>query len=83
MSIDGTIVGHASAEKVPDMLRDFLATHAHAKSSESTETLPLHPPHRGATTIHVGLGSCCMAKGSDQLFHALRAAHARAERRST
>src|SRR5205814_10352056 len=26
----------------------------------------------GLPQINIGLGSCCMAKGSDQLFHALR-----------
>jgi NADH-quinone oxidoreductase subunit F len=31
-----------------------------------------HPPANGFARINVGLGSCCMAKGSDQLFHALR-----------
>ena len=31
-----------------------------------------HTSTNGFAQIHVGLGSCCMAKGSDQLFHALR-----------
>jgi len=82
VSIDGTIVGHASAEKVPDMLRDFLATHASRQVQRVTETLPLHPPHRGATTIHAG-SVVLHGQGSDQLFHARAPAHARAERRST
>ncbi len=72
VSLDGAIVGHASAEKVPDMVRDFLTAHGRKRGTASTETVLPHA-HRGATTIHVGLGSCCMAKGSDKLFHALRA----------
>ena len=73
VSLDGTIVGHASAEKVPEMIGNFLANAAKPARKESTETLTKHAARAGTTTIHVGLGSCCMAKGSDKLFHALRA----------
>jgi NADH-quinone oxidoreductase subunit F len=68
--IDQTTFGHTSAEKVPSVMRDFLtrdageavATEAHSRRGDADCGLQ----------IHVGLGSCCMAKGSDRLFHALQ-----------
>ncbi|HEY9172985.1 MAG TPA: NAD(P)H-dependent oxidoreductase subunit E [Verrucomicrobiae bacterium] len=70
--IGETTFGHVTAENAADKVREFLANEASAAEAQSTEEL--HPrtasgPH---AEIHVGLGSCCMAKGSDQLFHALR-----------
>lgn len=71
--IDETTVGHATPEQVPEALRDFLALQSEAKAAQSTEEVRRRPAHGGVAEIHVGLGSCCMAKGSDQLFHALQA----------
>ncbi|MBI5690406.1 MAG: NAD(P)H-dependent oxidoreductase subunit E [Verrucomicrobia bacterium] len=71
VQIDGTTLGHSTPEKAPDMVREFLATAGHGKVSRSTEEVLPTAPEK-AVTIHVGLGSCCMAKGSDQLFHALQ-----------
>ena len=70
VKLDGLILAHASAEKIVGEVREHLAqqTEAAAKSTEE----PVLRPGNGATRIRVGLGSCCMAKGSDQLFHALR-----------
>jgi NADH-quinone oxidoreductase subunit F len=71
VQIDGTTMGHSTPEKAPGMVRDFLANHANGaapKSTEEAHTLA----ETASATIHVGLGSCCMAKGSDELFHALR-----------
>jgi NADH-quinone oxidoreductase subunit F len=63
--------GHTSAERVPETMREFLELQAEAKTIQSTEEVHPHD-HKGAVAeIHVGLGSCCMAKGSDKLFHAL------------
>jgi NADH-quinone oxidoreductase subunit F len=64
-------VGYATAEKCPDQVRDYLATQKAATATKSTEEMP-QVPANGFAQIHVGLGSCCMAKGSEQLFHALR-----------
>jgi NADH-quinone oxidoreductase subunit F len=61
--------GHASAEKAPGILHDFERRVTSAASARSTEEAPT--PANGRPQIHIGLGSCCMAKGSDQLFHAL------------
>jgi len=69
--IDSVTFGHASAERVPELIRDFLSrqngdelTHEELRPSPNAS----HPGIR----IHVGLGSCCMAKGSDRLFSALQ-----------
>ena len=64
-------MGYTSAEKSPDQVRDYLAWQTAAAGVKSTEEMS-HPAANGFAQIHVGLGSCCMAKGSDQLFHALR-----------
>ena len=77
VNIDGTTVGHTSPEQVPTMVRDFLAQQARPADQRSTEE-PAAAGANGGATICVGLGSCCMAKGSDQLFHALRDSAARA-----
>lgn len=68
--IDQTTFGHVTAEKVPRVIHQFLSNVAAAADrARSTEK----PPDRRAhvAEIRVGLGSCCMAKGSGQLFHAL------------
>jgi len=71
VKMDGSTMGYASAEKTPDQVRDHLAWQTVAAGVKSTEEVS-HPPANGFARINVGLGSCCMAKGSDQLFHALR-----------
>ncbi len=71
LRIGESTMGYSTAEKVPELMRDFLEAQATAVDSKSTEGH--HGAVRGASAeIHVGLGSCCMAKGSDRLFHALR-----------
>ena len=79
VKIDGATIGHATAEKVPEIIRDFLANQNRPATNESTEELSAvrANANRASATIHVGLGSCCMAKGSDELCHALRAGAAR------
>ncbi len=68
--------GHTSAERVPETLREFHELQADVQAVPSTEEIHHHHHHAGAAEIHVGLGSCCMAKGSDKLFHALNASAA-------
>ncbi|MBU6398696.1 MAG: NAD(P)H-dependent oxidoreductase subunit E [Verrucomicrobia bacterium] len=65
--------GHITAEKLPRVLRDFLARHAHADTAGTGDE---EDRQNGASRarINVGLGSCCVAKGSDRLFQALRQA---------
>ncbi len=62
--------GHVTAERAPQIISDFLEQENEEASTLSTEE-PLRAAD-GSARIHVGLGSCCMAKGSDRLFHALR-----------
>jgi NADH-quinone oxidoreductase subunit F len=66
-----TVAGCASAEKAPAQVRDYLARQSAAAGAQSTEEMG-PPAANGKAQIRVGLGSCCMAKGSDLLFHALR-----------
>jgi NADH:ubiquinone oxidoreductase subunit F (NADH-binding)/NADH:ubiquinone oxidoreductase subunit E/Pyruvate/2-oxoacid:ferredoxin oxidoreductase delta subunit len=76
VKIGDTTFGHTTPEKVPDMIRDYLASAASATAVKSTEERLARSGNcgsgAGVAEIHVGLGSCCMAKGSDRLFHALR-----------
>ena len=61
--------GHASTDKAPTIIKDYLQTIELSSISKSTEEL--RPASSGKAEIKIGLGSCCMAKGSDQLYHAL------------
>ena len=76
VKIGEATLGHTSAERVPETMRDFHESLAEAHTVLSTEEIHHHHHHGGAAEIHVGLGSCCMAKGSDKLFHALNASAA-------
>lgn len=69
--IGESTMGYTTAEKVPELMRDFLANQATPTAVKSTEDKGGNG-HGATAEIHVGLGSCCMAKGSDRLFHALR-----------
>ena len=69
-----TTLGRFAPESVPEKIEEYLASRA--ETVGSTE-IPLPPDGGGGrAVIRVGLGSCCIAKGSGQLFHALRAAAA-------
>jgi NADH-quinone oxidoreductase subunit F len=76
VKIAGVTLGHANAEKVPAMVAEQLANQAVSRKAVSTEEAPRHV-HGGGAEIHVGLGSCCIAKGSDRLFQALSESAAR------
>ena len=75
VKINETTLGHASAENVPELIAEYQESQRAASEAPSTE-LPADPGNseKERPAIHVGLGSCCIAKGSDQLFHALREA---------
>jgi len=71
LRIGESTMGYVTSEKVPELMRNFLEAESAATVGKSTEDR--HGNSQDAVAeIHVGLGSCCMAKGSDQLFHALR-----------
>ena len=63
-------MGHVTAENAADKIREFLARRSAATAVKSTEEKPQRGGNGDVAEIHVGLGSCCMAKGSDRLFHA-------------
>jgi len=71
VKMGGSLVGYASAENAPAQVRDYLARQTAAAGAKSTEEMG-PPAANGTAQIRVGLGSCCMAKGSDLLFDALR-----------
>ena len=64
-----TTYGHLAADTVPALFEDFRAAKADARADVDTLAASERP---GTAEIRVGLGSCCMAKGSDALFHRLR-----------
>ena len=68
--IEEETIGFATAEKVPGAVRDFLASRHHPVPTQpSVSALP----HRnGGAEIKVCLDSCCLAKGTDRVFHALQ-----------
>ena len=69
VKFDEVTFGHATAEKAPEMTREFLAQKEAGTALISTEELRTEVSH--GARIHIGLGSCCMAKGSDRLYQAL------------
>jgi len=69
VQLDHTTYGHLTADTIHSMIEDFRATR-HEKTAD-VDAIAAHRNGHGAE-IRVGLGSCCMAKGSDKLFHLLR-----------
>ncbi len=68
--IEHTTYGHLTADTIGAMLDDFRTTR-HETIADVDAVLVERNGHHAE--IRVGLGSCCMAKGSDELFHRLRA----------
>lgn len=62
--------GHLTTERAPQIISQFVEAQKSSDTIASTEE-PL-VGSKGSARIHIGLGSCCMAKGSDRLFHALQ-----------
>ena len=68
--IEDETIGYATAEKVPGAIRDFLASRHNAVAPKPGLSIP-HNGNGGAE-IKVCLDSCCLAKGTDRVFHALQ-----------
>ncbi len=68
--IEEETIGYATAEKVPATIRDFLASREGAVTAKPTIGAPALS--NGGAEIKVCLDSCCLAKGTDQVFHALQ-----------
>ncbi|MBN1361447.1 MAG: NAD(P)H-dependent oxidoreductase subunit E [Sedimentisphaerales bacterium] len=70
VQIDGVTYGHLTRETVPKVLNDFLkqAGTAHRTRARRRKV------RTGAGEIRVGLGSCCVARGSGRLHESLNKA---------
>ncbi len=71
MRVGDATFGHATSETAPETVLEHIASLSARTAAPSTEGRHTHVAGPVAE-IHVGLGSCCMAKGSDLLFHALQ-----------
>jgi len=69
-------IGYAAPEKVPAAIRDYLARPPRSDEEHSLIYGPAsrspRPAGPGAAEIKVCLDSCCLAKGTDRMFHALQ-----------
>jgi NADH-quinone oxidoreductase subunit F len=70
VKMDHNTFGHASAENASRMLAQFLAPNGAGSGQPQTEEERRNAV--GLPQINIGLGSCCMAKGSDRLFEELQ-----------
>ncbi|KPK42185.1 MAG: NADH dehydrogenase [Planctomycetes bacterium SM23_25] len=69
LQIDGMTFGHLTPERVPGMFEDFLEIVKRGGARRGPEeTIDLQP---GLGEIRVGLGSCCVARGSAGVQQAL------------
>ena len=70
LRIEDETIGYTTAEKVPGAIRDFLTSRQSAIAAKSTFSAAAN--HNGGAEIKVCLDSCCLAKGTDRVFHALQ-----------
>jgi NADH-quinone oxidoreductase subunit F len=69
IKLDHATAGLVDTEKVPSVVGDFLESQANGGSAADHSEHEADDSGAGtAPEIRVGLGSCCMAKGSDRLF---------------
>jgi NADH-quinone oxidoreductase subunit F len=83
VKLDQLTTGMLETDRVPAVIEEFLEAHAAGQAGEVVDPHAHHGPHGHGTNgrdaantpeIRVGLGSCCMAKGSDRLFTELHRA---------
>lgn len=65
VQIDDLTYGHVTASQVPDILTDFLDVQSQPKTEPNNSSNHLHVETEGE--IKVGLGSCCVAGGSNDV----------------
>ncbi len=63
--------GHLTAEKIPAVLKDFLEQEDMRQRKKGT---PRYAKPDGLGEVRIGLGSCCVARGSGKLHEALQEA---------
>ena len=68
--IEEETIGYATIEKVPGTIREFLAGRQSAAAAKPSVSAPTRG--NGGAEIKVCLDSCCLAKGTDRVFHALQ-----------
>jgi len=68
VQIDALTYGHLTAGTVPQMVRDFLA---YDKRHEAREKPEVTEAADGVTEIRIGLGSCCISRGSGKVWEAI------------
>ena len=74
VQIDGVTYGHLTRETVPHVLSDFLR-HEQARTASSGKSGRLRSAKAGVHgEVRIGLGSCCVARGSGRLHSALQEA---------
>ena len=72
VKLDQVTKGMVETEQVPSVIQEFLESHLDGGVEGPSTEHPLDATQEGgAAEIRVGLGSCCMAKGSDRLFEEL------------
>jgi NADH-quinone oxidoreductase subunit F len=69
VQLDSETIGHVAPQTVPRILASFTGQHRSATSTIHRPMAPAAAP--GMTEIRIGLGSCCIAQGSDRVHDAL------------
>ena len=72
LQIDGVTYGHLTSDIVPRVLRDFLELQKHGASERKREHAI--ETQDGYSEIRIGLGSCCVARGSGNVYDAMQQA---------
>ena len=72
MQIDGVTYGHLTPDRVPEVLEDFLDLARRGAARPRSEETAV--PRDGMGEIRIGLGSCCIARGSGGVQEALQEA---------
>ena len=68
VQIDHTTYGHLTPGAVPRMLQDFMEQERRRRATKPREHAPTPA---GVTEIRLGLGSCCVSRGSAKVWDAL------------
>ncbi len=68
--IGGVTYGHLTAEKIPVVVKDFLEY----AETRRRKAAPGYVKPDGLGEVRIGLGSCCVARGSGKLYEALQEA---------
>ena len=71
VQIDDVTYGHMTRESVPKVLNDFLK-HEHDGATRRRSRKRRAVKKRSGAEIRIGLGSCCVARGSGKLHRALQ-----------